>query len=140
MNSITQKYLPEISDEKLQEIKGDFISEVLHKDLERYDGVGAQKGIFPNEKQFEIILDRSAFFGTGFYGIEPERHGEYFDCDVYECYKTVPTDPRWFLEAFDKFKGKAPNLNYSATYHIPDYVAMIYYLGKINGTKENNEK
>lgn len=128
--------LPDIDKKTLNEMKWEFVSEVLHRDLDQLDGVDAPKGIFPNERQFEIILERAKYYGTGFLGIEPEKDGEFFDVRVYEEYKIYgPTAPEWFMDAFKQMKGE-PDLEFSATYHVPDHVAAIYYYAKMAGKNE----
>jgi len=64
-------------------------------------------------------LERGKKKGIGIYGIEPWRNGEYFDLDTFENYKTFPQDPEWYFSAFQKFKKRGEDLQYSASFYVP---------------------
>lgn len=74
-----------------------------------------------SEEDFEVVLIRIKTLGLGVYGIEPWRNGKFYDVRVYEDYAKDPTDPAWYLEAFDQLKTSGKDsLQYSASYFVPD--------------------
>lgn len=84
------------------------------------DGFDAKEIYYFSEEDFEIILDRIEIYGVGIYGIEPFLNGEFYGVNVHEQFDTVPNDPSWYRLAFNEFKKSNKNLQYSATYDIPD--------------------
>jgi hypothetical protein len=73
-----------------------------------------------SQKDFEIVLCRIEKLGLGIYGIEPWSNGSYFDVSIYQEYSNDPSDPNWYKKAFNKFVKLDENLQYSATYHVPE--------------------
>jgi len=73
-----------------------------------------------SEADFEIVLQRVKKYGLGIYGIEPWKNGEYFDVLCYESFSDGATDHNWYMQAFEKFKNTGEQLQYSATYFIPN--------------------
>ncbi|MBC6988630.1 MULTISPECIES: hypothetical protein [Hymenobacter] len=69
---------------------------------------------------FEIVLKRVRQLGLGIYGIEPWKNGEYYWAVTYEEVTNDPTDPSWYIKAFEDFKKDEEELQYAATYYIPD--------------------
>ena len=60
--------------------------------------------------------------GLGINGIEPWQNGDYFGVVVYEDSGLDPTNPKWYRDAFKYFKDMKEDLQYSATYFIPDKI------------------
>ena len=73
-----------------------------------------------SESDFEIVLDRVERLGLGIQGIEPWLNGDYFGVVVCEDSGLAPTNPKWYRDAFKHFKDMKEDLQYSATYFIPD--------------------
>ena len=73
-----------------------------------------------NGKDFKIVLDRVEQHGLGIYGIEPWKNDEFFwvktvSDDIYNC-----TGPRWYSKAFEEFLAQDDDLQYAASYYIPE--------------------
>ena len=88
------------------------------KDLN--DGFDYRNNQYFSEKDFEVVLERVKSLGLGIYGIEPWLDGCFYDCEVFECHTSDPTDSSWYMNCFDNFKKRGDNIVYSATYHIPE--------------------
>jgi hypothetical protein len=75
-----------------------------------------------SESDFEKILDRVESLGLGIYGIEPWQNGEYFGVVIFEDSGMDPTNPKWYRAAFKQFIDMKEDLQYSASYFIPDSI------------------
>jgi len=75
-----------------------------------------------SEADFEIVLHRVRQYGLGIYGIEPWKNGKYFDVLCYESFSDDATDHNWYMQAFEKFKNTGEQLQYSATYFVPESI------------------
>lgn len=73
-----------------------------------------------SESDFEKVLDRVENLGLGIHGIEPWQNGEYFSVLVCEDSGMDSLNPKWYWDAFKHFKDMNEDLQYSATYFIPD--------------------
>ncbi|MFN0290027.1 hypothetical protein [Pedobacter helvus] len=74
--------------------------------------------VYFNEGDFEKVLLRVEQLGIGIYGIETLLNGEYYSVEVFEDYKTMPEDSKWYTAAFNKFKNWNLDLRYSASYSL----------------------
>jgi hypothetical protein len=86
------------------------------------DGFDVESIKYFSEIDFEIVLNRVEKLGLGINGIEPWLNGEFYDVLTYEDFKSVPTDPKWYNQAFKKFRDENLNLLYAATYEIPNHL------------------
>ena len=87
------------------------------------DGFDAESINYFSEADFRTVLDRAENFGLEIYGIEPWENGEYYDCAVFESYRDSArdaADPNWYRSAFNDFANKNVELQYSASYGIPE--------------------
>ena len=66
------------------------------------------------------MLNRIREFGLGIYGIGPFKDVEYYGVATFEEYGSSPTDPDWFMAAFERFKNTGVSLQCSANYHVPE--------------------
>lgn len=73
-----------------------------------------------SEADFEKVLDRVEKHGLGIHGIEPWQNGQFFGVVVHEESGMDPTNPKWYRDAFKYFKDMEEDLQYSATYVIPN--------------------
>lgn len=80
-------------------------------------------GIFYfSESDFEKVLDRVQKFGLGITGIEPWQGGQFFAVITYEDSGMEKTNPNWYRDAFKYFKDLNEDLQYAASYFIPDNI------------------
>ncbi|WP_105072071.1 hypothetical protein [Nonlabens arenilitoris] len=84
------------------------------------DGFDSESIYYFTESDFEIVLNRVKKNGIGIYGIEPWLNGDFYNVRVHEQLNAEPNDPKWYREAFSEFKKRGKNLQYSATYEIPN--------------------
>ncbi len=84
------------------------------------DGFDVETEYYFSEKEFEIILDRIEDYNIGIYGIEPFLNGEFYGVLTCEQYETEPNDKTWYKKAFEIYKEQSKELQYSATYMIPN--------------------
>jgi hypothetical protein len=84
------------------------------------DGFDAEIIKYFSETDFQIVLNRVEKLGIGVLGIEPWKNGEFYDVKTYEEYATNPTDSKWYQQAFDDFKKRDSDLQYAATYSMPE--------------------
>ena len=84
------------------------------------DGFDSESIYYFSESDFEIVLNRAEKYGIGIYGIEPWLEGDFYSVRVHEQLDAEPNDPKWYREAFSEFKKRGKNLQYSATYEIPN--------------------
>ena len=88
------------------------------------DGFDYESINYFSESDFEIVLNRVEKYGIGIYGIEPCLNGDFYGVRVHEQDDAKPNDPSWYREAFSEFKKSGNNLQYSATYEIPNELIM----------------
>lgn len=84
------------------------------------DGFDGPRIKYFSERDFEVVLARVKSLGLGIYGIEPWRDGCFYDCEVFECHTSDPTEYSWYMNCFDNFKRRGDNIVYAASYHIPE--------------------
>lgn len=100
--------------------KSEFMGKYIFAELNNQnDGPGSADAWYFSEKDFETVLDRVEKFGLGILAMETWLDGESYS--VWECeeYKTDPSDPAWYRNAFRLYKKKGKELLYSAQYRIP---------------------
>lgn len=73
-----------------------------------------------SSKDFELVLDRVEKLNIGIYGIEPWYNGEFYDVVTCEEFGKDPTDASWYGLAFNQFKSTNLDLQYAASYYIPN--------------------
>ena len=84
------------------------------------DGFDAETIKYFSEKDFEIVISRVEEYGLGITGIEPWLNGEFYSVTIYENYETSSTDPKWYKAAFQRFAKSGEELQYAATYFVPE--------------------
>lgn len=84
------------------------------------DGFDSESIYYFSESDFEIVLNRVEKNGIGIYGIEPWLNGDFYSVRVHEQLNAEPNNPSWYREAFSEFKKSGKNLQYSATYEVPN--------------------
>lgn len=84
------------------------------------DGFDAPGIKYFSEKDFEVVLGRVKSLGLGIMGIEPWKDGNYYGVETYESYTSDPTDPKWYMNCFKKFKKRGDTIDYAASYFIPE--------------------
>lgn len=84
------------------------------------DGFDSESIKYFSAQDFIIVLDRIQKLGLGIYGIEPWLNGEFYDVKGYEDYSSDPTNPKWYRNAFDEFIKLGKELQYAASYYIPE--------------------
>lgn len=84
------------------------------------DGFDSESIYYFSESDFETVLNRVEKNGIGIYGIEPWLNGNFYNVRVHEQLNAEPNDPNWYREAFSNFKKRGKNLQYSATYEVPN--------------------
>lgn len=75
---------------------------------------------YHSREEFKIVLERCEKLGIGIYGIEPWRDGNFYDVITMEELGAEATDAVWYNLAFDEFVSRGVELQYSATYQIPE--------------------
>ena len=70
--------------------------------------------------EFKIVLERCEKLGIGLHGIEPWIEGEFYDVITKEELGAEANDPTWYYLAFEEFVNRGVELQYSATYKIPE--------------------
>lgn len=71
-----------------------------------------------SEADFNSLLDRVEHYGIGLYTIETWINGASQDLAGHEDFKKKATDPKWYRKAFNAFKTKNSDLQYTATYKV----------------------
>lgn len=71
------------------------------------------------EADFNIVLERVEKLGIGIHGIEPWKNGEFYGVLTFEDYGNKSTNPKWYWKAFRKFTEFGEELQYAATYDVP---------------------
>lgn len=84
------------------------------------DGFDAEQIKYFSENDFSIILSRVERLGLGIHGIEPWKNGAFYDVISCEDKMKAPSDPAWYKQAFEEFVALGEELQYSASYHVPD--------------------
>lgn len=75
---------------------------------------------YHSREEFRIVLERVEKLGIGIFGIEPWKEGYYYDVWTCSDLGANPRDPAWYNTAFEDFAGRGVELQYSATYDIPE--------------------
>jgi hypothetical protein len=78
-----------------------------------------------SEEDFKIVLDRVREQGLGITGIEPWKDGEFYGVVTYEMVTDMPTDPDWYMHAFEDFRKEGVNLQYAASYFVPEMLLNV---------------
>jgi hypothetical protein len=65
-----------------------------------------------------VVLRRVKSLGLGIMGIEPWKDGNYYGVETYGRYTSDPTDPKWYMNCFKKFKKRGDSIDYAASYFI----------------------
>jgi hypothetical protein len=98
-----------------------YLEEYIFYDLKNInDGFDAETIQYFSETDFEKVLKRCKKHNLGIYGIEPWLDGEFYDVITFEQVSRSPDSSDWYFKAFEKFKAESLELQYSATYSIPD--------------------
>lgn len=84
------------------------------------DGFDSDSIYYFSESDFEIVMNRVEENGIGIYGIEPWLNGDFYSVRVHEQLNAEPNDSNWYREVFSEFKKSGKNLQYSATYNVPN--------------------
>ena len=84
------------------------------------DGFDSETEYYFSETDFEIILKRIEKYNIGIYGVEPCLKGEFYGVIIHEQYETEPDDKSWYRDAFEFFRKQNKELQYSATFMIPN--------------------
>lgn len=84
------------------------------------DGFDTESIFYFSEPDFEIVLNRVEQLKLEVFGIEPWFKNEYYDVKSYEEFDLTPDNPNWYRKAFDEFKLKNIDLQYSASYGVPE--------------------
>ena len=69
-----------------------------------------------------MVLRRVKSLGLGIMGIEPWKDGNYYIVQTDERNTSDPTDSKWYMNCFEKFKktGDSDPINYAASYFISE--------------------
>ncbi len=101
--------------------KAEFLEQYIFVDLNNLnDGFNPEAIHYFSESDFEKVLERSAKFGVGIYGIEPWFDGKLYGVKGNEDYNKKATDPKWYNKAFMDFKKEKADLQYSATFRVSE--------------------
>ena len=111
----------------MSNIDRDLVNQNLIKnvfyDLENLNsGFDAESIVYFSEVDFQLVLNRVEELGIGITGIEPWKNGEFYDVITNESNDNESTDSKWYLKAFDDFKKMDNELQYAASYELPDYL------------------
>ena len=99
----------------------DFLDKYIFGGLKNLnDGFDAKAIKYFSGKDFEVVLVRVEEYGLGITGIEPWLNGDFYSVAIYESYETASTDPKWYKTAFQGFAKSGKDLQYSATYYVPE--------------------
>ncbi len=100
------------------EKKGNYLDKHVYYGLTNLnDGFDATSIRYFSEADFKIVLDRVKEQGLGITGIEPWKGGEFYDV---RTSGNDPTDSDWYMKAFEDFKKDGENLQYAASYYVPE--------------------
>ena len=89
------------------------------------DGFDSESIYYFSESDFDIVLNRVEKNGIGIYGIEPWLNGDFYAVKVHEQLNAEPNNPSWYREAFSEFKKSGKNLQYSASYQVPNLADFL---------------
>jgi hypothetical protein len=69
-----------------------------------------------------VVLGRVKSLGLGIMGIEPWKDVNYYVVQTDERNTSDPTDSKWYMDFFEKFKktGDSGPINFTASYYIPE--------------------
>jgi hypothetical protein len=65
-----------------------------------------------------VVLGRVKSLALGIMGIEPWKDGNYYIVQTDERNTSDPTDSKWYMDCFEKFKktGDSGPINFTASY------------------------
>jgi len=107
--------------QNLESKKEEFLKSKIFFGLKNLnDGFDSDSIYYFSESDFDIVLNRVEKNGIGIYGIEPWLNGGFYSIKVHEQLNAEPNDPNWYKKAFSEFKKSGKNLQYSATYEVPN--------------------
>ena len=96
-----------------------FLDEFVFKGLINLnDGFDTLTIKYFSEPEFETVLTRVGELGITVHGIEPWKDGDFYDVLTDEDFPA--SKKKWVWKAFDKFKNDGVELQYSASYTVPD--------------------
>jgi hypothetical protein len=99
----------------------EYLAQHVFKDLtDINDGFDAPMIKYFSQADFQVVLERVEKLGIGLHGIEPWRDGKYFKTVEFEDYGIDQFDPNWYKSAFVKLIGLGEELQYSASYDVPE--------------------
>jgi hypothetical protein len=98
--------------------KSEFMGKYIFAELTNQNEDSSDAWYF-TETDFETVLNNVEKFGLGIMAMETWLDGESYSVWKVEEYKTDPSDPSWYRNAFRSYKKKGKNLLYSAQYRIP---------------------
>jgi len=102
--------------------KEKYLTENLYKGLTNLNtGWDASSIYYFTKSDFKVLLSRVENLGIGIYGIEPwDSDNHYFGVKLYDDYSSKPSDPSWYNKAFSEFVDTGEELQYSASYYVPE--------------------
>ncbi len=102
--------------------KEKFLTENIYKGLTNLNtGWDAPTIAYFSETDFKTVLERIEKMSLGVYGIEPwDSDNHYFGLKLYDDYSSKPSDPSWYNKAFSEFIKTGEELQYSASYYVPE--------------------
>ena len=102
-------------------LQGEFLEKFVFKGLtNRNDGFDVDSIKYFSESDFEIVLIRVEEFGIAIHGIEPWRNGEFYAVLTDSDFDDEPNNQSWVRKAFYFFKGQEDDLQYAASYTVPN--------------------
>lgn len=105
--------------------KDEFLDEYIFKGLKNLnDGFDAPSIKYFSLKEFEIVLLRVEQYGLFIHGIEPWKDGDYYTCWIQESYSS----DTWYKEVFQNCLDNALDVDYSATYGIPNNIRKEFMI------------
>jgi hypothetical protein len=82
------------------------------------DGFDEKENLHFSESDFEVVLERAAYFGIGIYTIEGWLDGVLHQTANHEDFNKKATDPQWYTKTLKTFRMRQPGLTYSAKYKV----------------------
>ena len=86
------------------------------------DGFDSESIKYFSEADFEKILMRIQEHGLLILGIEPWFNGDFYGVICFDNNDSIIENYERYKKAFAKFKSQKKNLQYSASYHVPDNI------------------